>query len=171
MNRLDREDWRRFRHGEVIGLERIYNRHKDKMYTYCLYVTGDIQLSKDIVQEVFVKLMEQKTKLDSGVRIKGWLFICTRNLTYNHLKRQNRRSVPLTAINNPTVEMSVETKLFIQNVLDKLAFNEKELILLREQQQFSIEEISMTLGISKEAVRVRLYRIRKKMQQIAKGKE
>ena len=171
MDQLDREDWRRFRRGEVTGLERIYNRHKDKMYTYCLYVTGDHQLSKDIVQEAFVKLMEQKAKLDSGTRIKGWLFICARNLTYNHLKRQSRQSVPLAGISNPTVEMGVETKLFIQDVLDKLALNERELILLREQQQFSIEEISMMLGISKEAVRVRLYRIRKKMQQIAKGKE
>jgi RNA polymerase sigma-70 factor (ECF subfamily) len=170
MDQLDREDWRRFRKGDATGLERIYNRHKDKLYTFCLYVTGDRQLSEDIVQETFVKLMGQSQKLDSNARIKDWLFICARNLTFNQVKSQTRR-VSLSQLENPAIEMDVETKLFIQNILDKLAHGERELILLREQQRFSIEEISKMLGISEEAVRVRLYRIRKKMQQIAKGKQ
>jgi RNA polymerase sigma-70 factor (ECF subfamily) len=170
MDQLDREDWRRFRRGDNTGLERIYGRHKDKLYTFCLYVTGDCQLSEDIVQETFVRLMGQSQKLDSNARIKDWLFICARNLTYNDIKK-HIRSVSLSQIENPAIEMSAEARLFIQRVLDRLALDERELILLREQQRFSIEEISKMLGISEEAVRVRLYRIRKKMQQIAKGKQ
>jgi RNA polymerase sigma-70 factor (ECF subfamily) len=169
MDSIDREDWLTFRQGKAAGLERIYRRHKDKMYTYCLYITGDHELSKDVVQETFVKLMEQKVKLDSNARIKDWLFVCARNLTYNHLKRRSRRSgsVPRIDIDDLSVETDVETRLFIENVLNKLAPEERELILLREQQRFSVREISTMLGISDEATRVRLYRIRKKMQQIA----
>ncbi len=170
MEQPDREDWRSFRRGDVKGLERIYNRHKDRMYTYCLYATGDRHLSEDIVQETFVKLMAQKTKLDIETTMGNWLFICARNLTFNHLKSQTRR-VSLSQIENPAIEMGVETRLFIENVLDKLALEERELILLREQQRFTVKEISDMLGISEEAVRVRLYRIRKKMQKIAKGEK
>ena len=170
MDQLDRENWRRFRRGDATGLERIYNRHKDKLYTFCLYVTGDRQLSEDIVQETFVRLMGQSQRLDINARIKDWLFICARNLTYNQLKR-HKRSLSLLEIDDQPTEVNVETKLFIQNILDKLALDERELILLREQQRFSIEEISKMLSISEEAARVRLYRIRKKMQQIAKGKQ
>jgi RNA polymerase sigma-70 factor (ECF subfamily) len=167
MDKRDREDWRRFRSGDVTAMERIYNRHKDSMYTYCLYVTGNRQVSEDIVQETFVRLMKQKASLDIETTLKNWLFICTRNLTFNYLRKQSR-DVPLTTIKNPVTAMDVVTKLFIQNVLGKLKPEERELILLREQQRFSVEELSQMLEISEEAVRVRLYRVRKKMQHIAK---
>jgi RNA polymerase sigma-70 factor (ECF subfamily) len=167
MSQLDRKDWQRFRQGDNTGMTGIYSRHKNKLYTFCMYVTGNRQLSEDIVQETFVRLMGQSQQLDSNVRIKDWLFICARNLTYNQLKRHQRSSSLLEVVSPPT-ESNVETRIFIQDVLGKLTTDEKELILLREQQRFTTEEISNMLGISEEAVRVRLYRIRKKMQQIAK---
>ena len=45
---------------------------------------------------------------------------------------------------------------------------ERDLILLREQQGYSIGEIALLLGVTEETVRVRLYRARKKMQEIGK---
>ncbi|MFQ6009021.1 MAG: RNA polymerase sigma factor [Candidatus Zixiibacteriota bacterium] len=168
MDQQDRDDWQKFRRGDRIGLQRIYNRHKNKLYSFCFYVTGNREMSEDIVQETFVQLMNQKAKLRIKTALKNWLFICTRNLVYNRLKKNNKQILPLSQITNPTVAMDIETKLFINNVLDKLSLDERELILLREQQQFTTEEISDMLGISEEAVRVRLYRVRKKMQQIAK---
>ena len=67
-----------------------------------------------------------------------------------------------------TSAMSIETKLFIENVLDRLDVDQRELILLREQQRFTIREIADMLCVSEGSVRVRLYRIRKKMQEIGK---
>jgi len=170
MDNLDREDWRRFCKGDVTAMERIYNRHKDRMYTYCLYVTGNRQVSEDVVQETFVRLMRQKAGLNIETTLKNWLFICARNLTFNHLKKQSRDVSPVSIV-NPVTEMDMETRLFIRNVLGRLKPEERELILLREQQRFSVEELSALLEISEEAVRVRLYRVRKKMQQIAKEKK
>ena len=170
MDQQDRDDWRRFRQGDRIGLQQIYNRHKNKLYSFCFYVTGNREMSEDIVQETFVQLMSQRAKLHIEIALKNWLFICARNLVYNRMKKENKQILPLPQITNTTVEMNIETKLFIKNVLDKLSLDERELIILREQQQFTTREISDMLGISEEAVRVRLYRVRKKMQQIAKEK-
>jgi RNA polymerase sigma-70 factor (ECF subfamily) len=167
MNELDRDDWQRFCQGDKTGMARIYSRHKNKLYTFCMYVTGNRQLSEDVVQETFIRLMGQSQKLGRNVRIKDWLFICARNLTYNQLKR-HQLSSSLSDVVDPPTESNIETRIFIQDILGKLDFDERELILLREQQRFTTEEISFMLGISEEAVRVRLYRIRKKMQQIAK---
>lgn len=167
MSSLDRKDWQRIRQGDNTGLAGIYSRHKDRLYTFCRYVTGNQQQSEDIVQETFVKLLGQSKNLDDNVSIKDWLFVCARNLTYNHLKRQKQSSL-LTDFIDPPAESNVETEIFIRDVLSRLTTEERELILLREQQRFTTKEISSMLNISAEAVRVRLYRIRKKMQQTAK---
>jgi RNA polymerase sigma-70 factor (ECF subfamily) len=168
MDQHDRDDWQRFRQGDGIGLQRIYHRHKDRLYSYCLYVTGNRELSEDIVQETFLKLAQQTQRLDNDVSIKDWLFICARNLTLNHIKKHQRHTVLLPNIDDFKVGLDMETKLFIQDVLDKLDHDERELILLREQQGYPVTEMARMLGISEEAVRVRLYRVRKKMQRLAK---
>jgi RNA polymerase sigma-70 factor (ECF subfamily) len=167
MDQLDREDWAGFANGDRGGIARIYNRHKDTLYTFCLYVTGDRQLSEDVVQETFLTLMKNRHTLDVKSSLKGWLFICARNLTYNLLKR---RPEPPYHASNEKSAASVETQLFIENVLSRLTIDERELILLREHQQFSVRELSEMLDLSEEAVRVRLYRIRKKMQSLVKRK-
>ena len=169
MDQQDRDDWRKFREGDSDGLQRIYHRHKDRLFSYCFYVTGDRELSEDVVQESFYKLARQSQRLDDHASIKDWLFICTRNLTFNHLKRHRRQTLLSTNIDHSTSELDVETRLFIQNVLSRLDRSDRELILLREYQCYSINTIAKLLSISEEAVRVRLYRVRKQMQQLAKG--
>lgn len=168
MEENDRDDWQGFLQGDVSGLERIYERHRNAMFTYCLYVSGDRQLSEDITQETFMRLIEQKQKLQIENSLKGWLFICTRNLLFNRLKQQQVRSDRVKDIAEAIGGVNVEMKLFVESVLGRLTENERELVILREQQRFTIAEIAGVLGISEEAVRVRLFRARKRMQQIAK---
>ena len=167
MDQLDREDWAGFANGDQAGIERIYGRHKDSLYTFCLYVSGDRQLSEDVVQETFLGLIKQRDTLVLRSSLKGWLFICARNLTYNLLKRGSPNP-DIYEIADPA--LSIETRLFIENVLSRLSVEERELILMREHQQFSVRELSAMLDLSEEAVRVRLYRIRKKMQSFVKRK-
>jgi len=146
-------------------LEKIYRQHKDRLFQFSLYLTGDRQLSEDIVHDTFLKFANQGEMTDDIVSVKNWLFICARNLIYNHLKKKSiKRYIPVQY--GPTV--TAEEKLFIEQVLGQLLPEDRELILLREQQRYSVREISEMFELSEEAVRVRLFRIRKKMQKLAK---
>ena len=167
MDRLDSEDWSGFSNGDDRAIERIYQRHKDRLFSYCVYVTGDRQIGEDVVQETFLRLMQQRGRLTIKTSLRNWLFICARNLTFNLLKE--RGGTPDGAY-PPVEEADVEMKLFVESVLSRLSVEERELILLREQQQFSIRELAEMLELSEEAVRVRLFRIRKKMQSLAQRK-
>jgi len=167
MDQLDSEDWSEFSNGDDRAIERIYQRHKDRLFSYCVYVTGDRQIGEDVVQETFLRLMQQRGRLAIKTSLRNWLFICARNLTFNLLKERGRTTDWCYA---PLEEADVEVKLFIESVLSQLSVEERELILLREQQQFRIAELAEMLGLSEEAVRVRLFRIRKKMQSLAQRK-
>ncbi len=145
-------------------MEEAFKQYKDNIFRYSLYLTGDRQLSEDIVQETFLKLANLKEKKSEIHSLKDWLFICARNLTFNYLKKKSKKYSPLEKSNSVTIEQ----KLFIKQILKQLESSERDLILMREQQGYSIKEISGILQITDEATRVRLFRIRKKMQQLAK---
>jgi len=151
----------------IIG--RAYRSHKDQLYNFCLYLTGDRQMSEDIVHDTFVNLINNRHELPTIDSMKNWLFICVRNLAYNRLKQ--RRAVDYRPLGDIGVESTVEQRLFIDSVLNQLDTAERELILLREQQGLAIGEIAAIMDISAEAVRVRLHRVRKKMCHLVKGEK
>ncbi len=167
MEKQDTKDWINFQKGNQKAFDLIYQRHKDKMYNYCLYISGQKELSEDVVHDVFIKLADQKSKTDKINSIKNWLFIATRNHLFNCLKKITKEVYEPIEQVDPS--LSIEQKVFIKKILEKLKPDEREIILLREYHQFSINEISGILEISEEAVRVRLFRVRKKMQIIGKG--
>ncbi|MBD3402211.1 sigma-70 family RNA polymerase sigma factor [candidate division GN15 bacterium] len=164
MNDADRQDWAAYSRGERNALQRIFERHKDAMFTYCVYMTGNREDAEDLVQEAFARLIGRRNG-EPIASIRDWLFICTRNLTLNHLKRKAPASL---AGSIPVTDSDPEIRRFIDTILDRLTPEERELVLLREQHGFSSSEIAAMLELSPENVRIRLYRVRKKMQSIAR---
>lgn len=162
----DHEDWQKFCRNEWGAFERIYERHKDRMFTYSLYMTGDRWLSEEIVQDTFLKLCEQKGHLEVRDSLAAWLFICTRNLVLNRLARRKREATLPPAEVQSTL-LDPEQRLFLLGVLNRLPAQERELLLLREQHGLPIKSLAELLDLSEENVRIRLYRARKHMQQIA----
>jgi len=169
MRDTDISNWRRFCRGDQRAFEQIYLQHKDKMYSYCLYVSKDKQLSEDVVQESFTRLLSLDDNADNIQSPANWLFICARNLILNHLssrKSEENNVASMTGI--VTESMSTETRLFIDEVLSQLESEERALILLREYQQFTMKELAEMLDTNESSVRVRLFRIRQKLQKIRK---
>jgi RNA polymerase sigma factor (sigma-70 family) len=164
---LDTSDWISYCRGETAALGRIYGRHKDKLFSYCLYLTRHRNASEDIVQESFTRLMTRRDQGDELRSVANWLFICARNLALNQLARHQKETEWQEA-GAPVVQSDPETARFVERVLHKLDVEERDLILLREQQLFSTAELAEMFDVTEEAIRVRLYRIRKKMQELAK---
>lgn len=168
MKDLDQTDWLEYVGGNNAALERIHLRHRAALLKYCAYTTGSHSRAQDVVQETFLRLMNQRGKLAIKASLADWLFICARNLCFSlarsekTMRESNRRPLEIA------VSVDAETARFIEQVLSKLSAEERDLILLREQQGYSIGEIARLLDVTEEAVRVRLYRVRRKMQEIGK---
>lgn len=167
MRNQDRQDWQDFLDGDKTALTNIYQRHKDSLMTYCFYLTGNRQKCEDLLHETFLKLIEQGRKKIHINSVKDWLFICMRNLTFNYLKKDKSKNYVIEEV--PVGDENPEMKIFIGEILSKLTPEERELILLREHQGFPINELAEMFKTSPEAVRIRLYRIRRKMYE--RGKE
>jgi len=164
MENNDRTDWSAFRRGDRSGMQRLYDRHSSAVMSFCLALCGDRNESEDTVQESFLRLMREARSHRTVNSIRGWLIVTARNLILNRRRRASCRSLDqlpenyLCAPNNP------EFGTTLSRVLAGLTVAERELLLLREQQGFAVAEIAGMLGLSEENVRVRLFRIRKKIK-------
>ena len=160
----DKKNWQDFRNGNKSAFDEIYQKYRGNLFNFCLYTCGNKQLSEEAVQESFFRLLNQKNNHIKS--LKSWLFITCRNHLYNALNKENNYSDTdiFQADNSHHYNHADhETRDFIEKILFKLKANERELIILREFQQFSIRELSVMLKLSEEAIRVRLFRIRKKL--------
>jgi RNA polymerase sigma-70 factor, ECF subfamily len=145
-----------------------YLRHRRALMNYCLYVMGDRDAAKDIVQESFLRLAGKTKESGTPESPKDWLFICARNLCFKILRSSKTRKAYQPLLECSRDKTSVEDKRFIQEVLGRLDTEDRDLILLREVEQYSAGEIAELIGISEEAVRVRLHRVRKRMQELGR---
>ncbi len=169
MDDIDRHDWTAYCQGQSAALARIHQRHSRRLLSYCAYVLGDTGAAQEVVQETFLRLLTQNGQLTIQSRLQDWLFICARNLCFGRLRAAKSQARLGELIESPAPGIDAESKRFIEEVLGRLEPEERDLILLRELQQFSIDEISAMLAISAEAVRVRLHRIRKKVQKLGES--
>jgi len=143
-------------------VKRLYDLHRDQIYSYCFYVCGNADTSSDVVHETFLRLMKQPAEPNN---VRNWLFITARNLLFSSLKRSRRdRNVAAEQLPFSRSELSAEQQLLLEQMLNRLTAEERELLIRREYSGFSTQELAASLEITVEAVRVRLFRIRKKLR-------
>lgn len=135
---------------------------------YCSYVMGDQDIAQEIVQESFLRLAQKTEDTGFPLSARDWLFICARNLCFKHLRSSETRAKYQPLLENTLEEQSVEDRYFIQQVLGRMNAEDRDLILLREVEQYSTTEIARMSDTSEGAVRTRLHRIRKKMQELGR---
>ena len=121
--------------------------------------------AKDIVQDVFEKLWLNREKVEKE-KIKAWLFTCTNNAMLNFIQKKNRMcefDMYLHEKGNCD-EFHYESKQVINHVVSILPPLQKSILLLRDLEGYSYDEIGQILDISSSQVKVYLFRARMKMK-------
>lgn len=116
---------------------------------------------------MFTKLIESEKHFKGNCSQKTWLLIITRNYCLNRLSKRELQNYSYDQnVFNKTCNINLDEKLTLQNALQKLLPEENELIYLREYEGFSYKEIADLTNQSLENVKIKLYRIRKKLREI-----
>jgi RNA polymerase sigma-70 factor, ECF subfamily len=163
-------DWRviaRCQQGDRDALRALFEAYKDRVYSIAMYsVGGDEQLSSDVTQQVFIKLMTRIGQFRGDSEFATWLYRLVVNTCRDELRKQ-RRWVPLadSAFMTATVKQtqtaqyaSKELARQVQRALGELKPKLRWPLLLRYVEGLSYEEIGKVLGCSKGTVASRLNR-------------
>lgn len=139
---------------------------KDKLFRFAKWMLQNEDDAKDIVQDVFIKAWKMKSKFSEIDYQDGYLMKMTKNLCLNKLKSDQRfisDKVMDSYSHSETPEKKAELNSMVDTVsqiISKLPLNQKLVIELREIEGFSLKEISETLDLKIEHVRVLISRAR-----------
>jgi RNA polymerase sigma factor (sigma-70 family) len=136
------------------------------LYRYLLKTLRDEAAASDIVQDCFLKLWDNRKKVDP-LKIKSWLFAVAHNTLLNYLKSESRKTkVEIhQAENLPSLCSSdFEWKEIIDMCLNDLTPLQKSILLLRDLEGYNYQEIGEMLTLNESQVKVYLFRARQKMK-------
>jgi len=158
--------------------DRLTIEYIDGLYSYAMVLTRNQAEAQDLVQETYLRAMQAKEKPIPGSNIKGWMFTILRNIWLNQLRkvRNAPQMVEIEGENgaaDEVVEPSENARdLYIRRVeaervraaIEELPVKFREIILLREYEDLSYQEIAVVLGCSIGTVMSRLARARTRLR-------
>jgi RNA polymerase sigma-70 factor (ECF subfamily) len=146
----------------------IYSRYSQKVFAYCLRVTGDFEEAKDIFQDTFIKFYLSAIEHQAIDTIAGFLIRIARNLCLN-IKRNKKIKYSIDdfrLVTNDTPYEHNEVMNLIATALELLEFDYREVFILRQYQGLNYEEISEITGESVASVKNKAFRAKLKLKSI-----
>ena len=149
----------------------VVNEHSNKLYGYALKFLRSTEDAKDIVQDVFEKLWINREKVEVE-KVKSWMFTTAHNTMLNLINKKQRTQFPGNdkLPDNCRNEFNLfESKQLVDRAVNILPPIQKSIILLRDLEGYSYEEIGEILHLSDSQVKVYLFRARNKIKKQLKG--
>lgn len=146
----------------------VYSRYSQRIYAYCLRVTGNSEDANDIFQEAFLKFYDSISKYEEITNVFGLLITITRNLCLNH-KRDKKSTVDIEKLNfftNDTGYEQQELLDLIAYALELLDFEYREAFIFRLYHGMPYKEISEFTGDSIATIKNRVWRAKEKIKEI-----
>jgi RNA polymerase sigma-70 factor (ECF subfamily) len=178
-NISDEELISRFQNGDLNAFDLIVRRYKDQLLNFAYRFLGNLEEAEDVVQETFLRLYRNKKAYRQIAKFSTWLYTITSNLAKTELrKRKRRKLVSISdmgyeekeyeiedhrANTERDVDSSMQEKI-IQKAIEELSPRFREVIILRDVQELSYDEVGEILKIPLGTVKSRVNRARLKLQ-------
>jgi RNA polymerase sigma-70 factor, ECF subfamily len=160
--------------GDASCLGTLFERHHRSVYQYCLQLTRNPAASEDLVQDVFLRLLQKAGSFRGEGSCKAWIFNIARNVAFDYLRRAERRTtVREDADDNPDllvdhrsteqVAAAEQNLNLVARALAEIPAAAREVIWLGRFVFEDYDDLAGALGCTVSAARVRMHRA---MQQL-----
>jgi RNA polymerase sigma-70 factor (ECF subfamily) len=170
-----------FQEGDRTAFDKLVLKHKNKVFNLCYWVIGDYQEANDIAQETFIKVFQSLKKFRFDSSFSTWLFRIAVNTCKNRLKcsefRQKKKTISLDnpgdaetdrslsqikdEAPSPSIELERKERMtLIKEAIDSLPAEQKDVVVLRDIEGLSYEEIVDITGLNVGTLKSRLARAR-----------
>jgi len=177
------------KNGDVDAFEVLVKRHQKRMLNIAYRMIGSYEDACEVVQDAFVSAFKGINNFEERARFSTWLYTIVINLSRNRLKQLRIKSYREdSSLNNPVLtndsQITVEPVSDEPSILEKLEKRDvqqkvqecihaldnesREVIVLRDIQDFSYDEISDMLKIPEGTVKSRLFRARDSLKDCLK---
>ena len=164
--------------GDMQAFKYVYNKYRERIFSYCLYVTGNKTRAEDAFQEVFIRIYQRREQLREAKALKSWMLMIARSVCLNLTRESvftpdfiylddelhsNQSSADRHGVSVGEHEFPEE---IFQIAFNKIAPIYRDAFLLREIEGFSSEEVAELTGTSVVNVKVRVMRAKRMLRGI-----
>jgi RNA polymerase sigma-19 factor, ECF subfamily len=149
------------------AFQELFHRYYEKLISFSMYRTLDIDNSKDMVSELFTKLWISRKKLDPDKSIKAYIYKSLTNQIINYSKHSTSKTISLDeSITQKVISdnYSQENRIDIYSAVEKLPLKLKTVFLLSRIEGFKYSEIAEICEISVKAVEKRMTKALNKLR-------
>jgi len=174
-----------FQAGTVEAFNILVDRYSERLMHYLYGFLSDRKLCEDLLQETFLRLYRNRHSYQPIAKFSTWLYTIAGNLARSeYRKRKCRRMYSIQLVNrdNEEYELAIPDESFspdrhtestlqdkyIQEALDQIPPNFREVVVLRDIQLLSYDEIAEITGLPMGTVKSRINRGRTKLQVLLK---
>jgi RNA polymerase sigma-70 factor (ECF subfamily) len=165
-------------------LDGLIERYEYRLYRYLACLTGSRETAEDLFQETWLRVLERGRQYDGESRFEPWLFTIARHLVIDLQRRRQPRSADVLdgreeaelpepeAQGQPSALELVarrEEHEWVNAALRRLPATHREVLLLRFQEDMTLEEIAQVAAAPLSTVKSRLYRGLETMRQLLEG--
>lgn len=156
------------RAGERHAFERLFAAWRDPVWRFFRRRVRQPDRAEELAQDVFTALLEAAPRYEPRGAFRSYLFAIAYNILLADRRKRHNGHEPLhddvaAAASDPDAAMVV------QAALARLDSDDREIVMLREYEQLSYQEIADLLGMPVNSVRSRLFRARERLRQILTG--
>ena len=174
----------RFQQGSADAYDEIVHRYKDKLVNFVYRYAGNYDDCEDIAQDTLIKVYTSKHLYKEIAKFSTWIYTIAINLAKTKvLKKQKMKTFSLSEAyddeekdfdipdNAFTPDVDANSKFLsqhIQNALNQINENYRQLVVMRDIEELSYEEIVEITGLPMGTVKSRINRGREKLQELLK---
>jgi RNA polymerase sigma-70 factor (ECF subfamily) len=154
------------RAGQTGLLAELFERHQRQVYGFFYRMTGSREMSEDLVQDVFLRILRYRDTYQPRTSFAAWMYGIARNALIDQMRKRR----PETAFDDGSPEMqssdqpvderirAQQETVMLQKALASLPADKREVLILSRYQDLKYDEIGRILGCEPNAVKQRVFR-------------
>jgi len=175
---------RRVQARDEMAFREIVERYQAKVFSIIFGILRNHNDAEDIAQQVFSKIYFSIKNFDFRSSLLTWIYKITVNECYDYLRKkrvrklvyesdfseedaQRMQNTDAAIDQNPAVDTRLAQRDLIGKLMGKLSPEDRSLLLLKEVEGHSVEELSQMTGMNENTIKVKLFRARQKLLKAA----
>jgi RNA polymerase sigma-70 factor (ECF subfamily) len=169
--------------GDERAFEQLVRTHQQRVFGLVARILHRQDDVEDIAQQVFLKVYLSLNRFDQRAAFSTWLYKIAVNECWDHLRKKKVRPLlyeadlseeqvsqldGIGALGRSTagIDEQTQTRDTLERVLEILPEQDRELLMLKEVEGFSVQELADILGLNVNTVKVRLFRARGRIMEV-----
>jgi RNA polymerase sigma-70 factor (ECF subfamily) len=181
----ERQLVRQAQQGDKSAFETLVQRHQHRVFAVARGILKRQEDVEDIAQQVFVKAYFSLKRFDQRAAFSTWLYKITVNECWDMLRKRKSRPLVYEAdfseeqsrqyasperelARGPDTSDRMAMRERLENMLAQLEKRDRAMLILKEVEGFSVEEIAESMGLNANTVKVRLFRARRRLVEFSR---